>query len=325
VLASDSPGFIVNHAGRGMNTEGLRIAAESVADFPQIDRIVREQLGFRLGPFELMDLTGLDVSQPVMEAIYHQYYEEPRFTPSPMARNRMLGGLFGKKNGEGFYRYLDGKPIVVSEAAGTACLPASIWISRANPTLADTLTRMLAGVDVVLESGGRPSDQALIVVLPLGLDATSAIIAEALDPGRSVAIDMITLRARPGMVTLMGNPAILPGTLDQAREMLTKAGMPSATIRDSTGFVAQRILATIVNIACDIAQQSVATPEDIDLAVQLGLGYPLGPLAMGDMVGALTIVAILTNMSRLLQDPRYRPSPWLLRRASLGLSLSQRE
>ena len=72
VQAQDSPGFIVNHAGRGYGTEALRIISEGVADFATIDRILKDQIGFKLGPFELMDLTALDVSHPVMESIYHQ-------------------------------------------------------------------------------------------------------------------------------------------------------------------------------------------------------------------------------------------------------------
>ncbi|RZI95162.1 MAG: 3-hydroxyacyl-CoA dehydrogenase, partial [Variovorax sp.] len=82
VQANDTPGFIVNHAGRGYGTEALRIVSEGVADFATIDRILKDQAGFRLGPFELMDLTALDVSHPVMESIYHQYFEEPRYRPS---------------------------------------------------------------------------------------------------------------------------------------------------------------------------------------------------------------------------------------------------
>jgi 3-hydroxybutyryl-CoA dehydrogenase len=79
VRAKDMPGFIVNHAGRGMNTEGLRVVQENVTDFSTVDGIMREQAGFKMGPFELMDLTGLDVSHAVMESIYHQFYEEPHF------------------------------------------------------------------------------------------------------------------------------------------------------------------------------------------------------------------------------------------------------
>jgi len=92
-------------------------------------------------------------------------------------------------------------------------------------------------------------------------------------------------------------------------------------IHDSAGFVAQRVLAVIVNIACDIVQQRVATPGDLDRAVTLGLGYPKGPLAWGDAIGAANVLAILQEMGTFYGDPRYRPSPWLTRRARLGVSL----
>src|SRR5690625_4818472 len=105
VRAQDMPGFIVNHVGRGMNTEGLQIVGECVADYAQVDAIMREQAGFRMGPFELMDLTGLDVSHRVMESIYHQFYEDQRYRPSPIAAVRLAGGLLGRKSGQGFYSY----------------------------------------------------------------------------------------------------------------------------------------------------------------------------------------------------------------------------
>src|SRR5690625_3555892 len=115
VRSKDMPDVIVNHAGRGMNTEGLRVAQEGVADFAQIDAIMREQAGFRMGPFELMDLTGLDVSHAVMESIYYQFYEEDRFRPSALAAIRSAGGLYGRKTGEGFYRYENGQKESIAE------------------------------------------------------------------------------------------------------------------------------------------------------------------------------------------------------------------
>jgi len=99
VQAHDTPGFIVNHAGRGYGTEALRIVSEGVADFATIDRILRDQVGFKLGPFELFDLTALDVSHPVMESIYNQYYQEPRYRPSVITAQRLAGGVVGKKSG----------------------------------------------------------------------------------------------------------------------------------------------------------------------------------------------------------------------------------
>lgn len=330
VRAKDMPGFIVNHAGRGMNTEGLRVAGEGVASFLDIDRIMREQAGFRLGPFELLDLTALDVSHPVMESIYHQFYEEPRFTPSPITAVRLAGGLVGKKAGEGFYRYVDGKAQVSAEAPAPTTLPARVWVSPRHRAGHDAVVELVGRVNagagtptVTLETQDAPSDDALIVVTPLGLDATTAAVEEGLDATRTVAVDTLFPLVLAQRRTVMTTPATARGAREAAHALLAADGVPVTVIRDSAGFVAQRIVATIVNIGCDIAQRRIATPEDIDLAVTLGLGYPKGPLALGDALGADTILTLLRNMSRVLDEPRYRPSPWLARRAQLGLSLTE--
>ena len=95
-----------------------------------------------------------------------------------------------------------------------------------------------------------------------------------------------------------------------------------SVIADSAGFVAQRMVATIVNVACDIAQQGIATPDDIDIAVKLGLGYPQGPLSLGDSLGSGRILEILRAMQTVTGDMRYRPSLWLQRRVQLGMPLT---
>ena len=157
VRAKDTPGFIVNHAGRGFGTEALRLLGENVAAPHVIDAVLREQAGFRLGPFELLDLTGLDVSVPVMESIYHQYFEEPRFRPSPLAAQRRVAGLLGRKTGEGYYRYVDGRAVPLPEPAVPTARPQSVWISSAQPALAARARELLAGLGAVLEEGERPS------------------------------------------------------------------------------------------------------------------------------------------------------------------------
>ena len=96
-------------------------------------------------------------------------------------------------------------------------------------------------------------------------------------------------------------------------------------MRDSAGLVLQRIVAAIVNLACDIAQQGIARPDDIDTAVKLALAYPHGPLEWGDAIGPEIILEILDGLVATTGDPRYRPSPWLSRRARLGLSLLREE
>ena len=318
VRAKDTPGFIVNHAGRGYLTESLRIVGEGIADFPAVDRVLRSAVGFRLGPFELLDLTGLDVSQPVMEAIYDQYYQEPRYRPSPIGRQRLAAGLLGRKSGRGFYTYVEGRAQQPAQPAVPAAAPRALWIAPgAAPVRAELIARLEAA-GVALDRGEQPAPASVCVVLPVGEDATTSALAQGLDPVRTVAVDPLFL---PAHATLMNTPVTATEARDAAWAALAAAGLAVEVIHDSPGFVAQRVVAMIVNIACDIAQQRVATPEDIDRAVTLGLGYPKGPLALGDALGAATVVQILDALHDFYRDPRYRPSPWLTRRARLGVSL----
>jgi 3-hydroxybutyryl-CoA dehydrogenase len=113
--------------------------------------------------------------------------------------------------------------------------------------------------------------------------------------------------------------------LDAAHALLAADGTPVAVIRDSAGFIAQRIVAGIVNVGADIAQQRIAAPDDINTAVEMGLGYPRGPLKFGDDLGPHRILRILEAMQAFYGDPRYRPSPWLKRRALLGVPLTTGE
>ncbi|KDP85676.1 MULTISPECIES: 3-hydroxyacyl-CoA dehydrogenase [Cupriavidus] len=325
VRCKDMPGFIVNHAGRGMNIEGLKVAQEGVADFADIDAIMREQAGFRMGPFELMDLTGLDVSHPVMESIYNQFYQEPRYRPSPITAIRSVGGLIGRKAGAGFYKYADGQKQVPAAVAVPAARPASIWVSRADERGHDMAVKLILALGMTPEAGNHPSGEALIVVTPLGLDATTCALQEGLDPARVVAIDTLLPFEATKRRTLMTTPATSAAMREAAHGLFGSDGVPVTVIRDSAGFVAQRIVSCIVNIASDIAQQRIATPVDIDLAVNLGLGYPKGPLALGDVIGPHLVLTVLRNLERLTGDMRYRPSPWLWRRAGLGLSLLAEE
>ncbi|VUZ27609.1 3-hydroxyadipyl-CoA dehydrogenase [uncultured Comamonas sp.] len=325
VQAQDTPGFIVNHAGRGYNTEALRIVGEGIADFATVDRILRDQAGFRLGPFELMDLTALDVSHPVMEAIYRQYYDEPRYRPSVITAQRLAGGVVGKKAGQGFYRYDNGRAQVPPEppVPDVAVLPP-VWVSP-QATRRAALCALLHTLGAELETQATPSAQALIVVAPLGLDVSAAAVAERLDATRTVGIDLLIDDSATQRRVLATNPATRADMRAAAHALFARDGKAVSVVRDSGGFVTQRVLATIVNIAADICQQRICTPQDLETAVTLGLGYPQGPLALGERWGAAQMLEVLDGLHRVYGDPRYRPSPWLRRRALLGLSLMHAE
>ncbi|MBU6224547.1 MAG: 3-hydroxyacyl-CoA dehydrogenase [Burkholderiales bacterium] len=325
VNALDTPGFIVNHAGRGYGTEALRIVSEGISDFATIDRILKDQVGFKLGPFELMDLTALDVSHPVMESIYHQYYEEPRYRPSVITAQRLAAGVLGKKVSEGFYKYSNGIAQVPHElpVPDVHQMPP-VWVSTRAVRRAELL-QLLKNLNAKIETGASPSAQALCLVAPLGFDVTTVAIVERLDPARTVGIDFLIDDKLTKRRVLATNPATRVDMREAAHALFARDQKAVSVIRDSGGFVTQRVVAQIVNIACDICQQGICTPKDLETAVTLGLGYPLGPLAMGDLFGPTEILEVLFNIQTVYGDPRYRPSPWLRRRGAIGLSLSHVE
>jgi 3-hydroxybutyryl-CoA dehydrogenase len=314
VRCKDTPGFVVNHAGRAFVPEALRVLSEGIADFATIDRILVDAAGFRLGPFGLMDLVGLDVAHSVMKSMYRQYYEEPKYRPSFLAEPRVAAGLLGRKTGRGWYEYGQEGPKAIAEASPPKIKPHAVW---AVPELKELLFELGAKPEL------KPTPEAVCFVAPLGTDATTSALELGLDPRRTVAVDPLFgfSKRRTLMRTCITGKEIL----EAAHGLLAADGVPVSVINDSPGFVAQRVVAHIVNVGCDIAQMRIASPEDLDRAVTLGLGYPRGPLAMGDALGPKRVLAVLEAMHDFYQDPRYRPSPWLRRRAALGVSLLKEE
>jgi 3-hydroxybutyryl-CoA dehydrogenase len=335
VLCEDTPGFIVNHAGRGY---GLRALGEGVTTFAEIDAILREQVsfggnGFKLGPFELLDLTGLDVSHPVMESIYHQYFEEPRFRPSVITKQRLDAKTLGRKTKRGFYDYQSGVQLLTVEdqrtndlakaayQAATTQLP--VWVAPSARSM--NLDALVQALGANVETGSEPTAQAMILVAPWGTDASQEAAEHGYDASRVIAIDTLFAVGYQACKrrVIMATPATSTQVIESALSLFSADAAKVSLLADSAGFIAQRVCAMVVNIACDIAQQQVASPSDIDSAVQLGLGYPQGPLTMGDSIGAPALYQMLINLQGLTGDDRFRPSPWLRRRAQLNLSLLQ--
>jgi 3-hydroxybutyryl-CoA dehydrogenase len=316
VIAADQPGFLINHAGRGLYGEGFRVVEENVTDFAGVDRIMRDGSGFRMGPFELLDLTGLDVSGKVMQSIFDQFQHEPRYRPSSLVPPRLAAGLFGRKTGAGFYKY-DGARKLEPDEPGAPARPAGISTfvqqGERRDELADFLVR--AGARIAEDF----ADADITFLLPWGEDITSACLRLGFDPARTLGVDPLMQWNR--RFALMVSPATSRRVADAALGLLAADGTKVTVIADSPGFVSQRVIAMIVNIACEIAQRGIARAAEIDPAIRLGLGYPAGPLELGDQIGPSKIVEILEKIQKITGDLRYRPSLWLRRRAMLGLSL----
>ncbi|MCU4367428.1 3-hydroxyacyl-CoA dehydrogenase [Acinetobacter courvalinii] len=322
VVAKDTPGFIINHAGRAYGTEALKILNENVCDISEIDRILRDGVGFRMGPFELMDLTGLDVSHPVMESIYHQYYEEARYKPNPLTKQMLDAKQLGRKVNQGFYNYEIGSKTGEQPAQFVERLAQypKVWIAADFPEDKKQLEAYLTQQNIDIDTNPEPQTDSLCLLACYGEDTTQAAIRLRVNPEQAIAIDMIYGIAKHR--TLMPSLVTKTEYRQAAHSIFNLDGGMVSMIAESIGFVAQRVLAMVINLGCDIAQQNIATVDDINAAVRLGLGYPFGPIEWGDQVGSEKILLILNRITALTHDPRYRPSPWLQRRVALHLPLT---
>ena len=313
VVVKDSPGFLVNMGGRAFTTEGLAIYQDRVARPEQIDAIMRDCHGFRMGPFELMDLTGIDVNYPVSQIIYNGFMQDARLRTSFTHKAMVDAGRLGRKTGQGWFTYEEGKMVsppspdhIPQQSAGPAALASD------SPELATLCTEL--GLAVVADDGICP-----LLAAPVGTDATETALNLGVDSRRLVCIDPVgSLEKR---VVLM----MAPGADSQAADIVAAGiianGRAVTLIRDSAGFVGQRLAAMVANLGCFMADIGLASPADIDTAMRLGLNYPKGPLELADHLGTDTVFTIMQEMHNITGDDRYRPSLWLRRRARLGLSI----
>ena len=206
VRAADTPGFIVNHAGRGFGTEALQTLREGVAEFYEIDRILRDCAGFRMGPFELFDLTGLDVSHPVMESIYGQYYQEPRYRPSPLTGQRVVAGLLGRKSGQPGVLRVRGRHCQADARRRRAAGAGTQGVDSAARAARRRSPRPSATLGASLDRGDRPGPGvARSSSRPSAWTQRRAALAERADPTRTVAVDALFGLAKRR--TLMTTPA----------------------------------------------------------------------------------------------------------------------
>lgn len=355
VEVKDSPGFLVNMGGRAYTTEGNRIEHEGVATPAQVDAIMRDCWGFRMGPFELMDLTGIDVNYPVSGIIYHGYNEDPRLRTSANHMAMFDAGLFGRKTGQGWYAYEDGQakerpsPDFRPAAAPVqeVALASDAWDVTDDDVedfvdivTSDRLRGILngrqedaiedfvdaetvrlkafcadAGLTIIPDNGSCP-----LLAAPVGADATHTAIEECedlADHRRLVCLDLLGDTTQ--RVTMMTTPGASAEHRDGVAAAITASGRKVTLIKDSPGFVGQRMVAMIGNLGCYMAEIGLASPEDIDTAMQLGLNYPRGSISLVEVLGSEDCLAILETLQAITGEDRYRPTMWLKRRAMLGL------
>lgn len=311
VVVKDTPGFLVNFGGRAYTTEGLALVQENVASPAEIDAVMRDCCGFRMGPFELMDLTGMDVNFPVTRFVHESFFGDPRLRSTSLHRYMVETGQLGRKAGRGFFDYRAGAAKPTGDAVVEGA--AAERVVLLEPTEALTALAADCGAEVLPADDGK----APVLAAPVGEDCSALAARCGVDHRRLVALDLVVDSGK--RVTVMTAPGADPAVRAAVVALLARKRAVTA-IADSPGFIGQRIAAMVANLGCEMAQMGLASPADIDTAMRLGLNYPKGPLELADALGPARVHRILTELQRLSGDDRYRPSQWLRRRATLGLS-----
>ncbi len=327
VEARDGPGFLVNRCNRPFSLEALRIVQEGLATPEQVDRICRRACGFRMGPFALMDLVGVDVGAAVA-ASFHAQTHEPRWRPSPLAAQLAASGRHGRKTGQGWYAYPPGPPadppapepgggagrlVVVAGEDEVAhhllgAADAAGWDAR-TPWEADGEVPAL-----IVDCGPGEDDTPLQGGPQVLLCDTAPLSAQ--DPGGSAAGFALPLPVRDaGLVELTRGPVTAPAVAAAAEAFFATLGRRAEWVGDGPGLVGGRIVAQLVNEACFALGEGVGSAADIDRGMELGLNHPRGPLAWGDLIGPGAVLATLQGLWEEYREERYRPAPALLRAA----------
>jgi 3-hydroxybutyryl-CoA dehydrogenase len=329
VHAKSTPGFIVNRVARPYYAEALRLAQEGAADYATIDAVMREAGGFRMGPFELMDMIGHDVNFAVTNSVWRAFYNDQRFLPSLIQQELVDAGFFGKKTGRGFYDYRAGavKPEPQSEAAQAPAGKITLFgESTATEALAERLEH--SGL-----SFNRAPDSDALKEVPLG-DGRVASIGNAViyvTDGRSatqrasesgiantVLIDLALDYGQATRLAIAAAEQCEPAAMAAAIGLLQAAGFKVSRFRDVPGLAVMRSVAMLANEAADAVNQGVCSANAADSAMRLGVNYPCGPLAWADQVGVTSIRNVLANLGNSYGEDRYRISPLIQRAVFAG-------
>jgi 3-hydroxybutyryl-CoA dehydrogenase len=278
IRAADVPGFIVNRCNRPFGLEALRLLQERIADVETIDRIVRVGGGFRMGPFELSDLVGVDTGFDVSKSFYELSFGEPRWRPSPIQAQRVAAGLHGRKTGRGYYDYTgDGPYRPADPDPPTASADA---IVEGMGPIADALRALAAGVSgpriTVDGLGGTVDGEPFYAIAPLELVEVTGEAGEAAFEG---------------------------------------LGLHTERVQPAPGGVLARIVCQVINESAFALGEGVGSAEDIDKGMMLGLSHPRGPFAWMQQIGPENVLDTLEALSNAYREERYRPASALRRLA----------
>ncbi len=346
VLAADTPGFIVNRIARPYYLQAMRAYEDGVAPIEDLDRLARGA-GFRMGPFELVDLIGLDVNLATSESVFERL-EAERLRPLQLQRELVAQGRLGRKTQAGFYDYSGGPPVHDDELPEPSAQRNAqerivvIGFGGLAQDLAQMLSRAFANVQIweneetidqipldstiAIDVGDGATDRSsLLEILDSVLPPESAIFADAYAtdlhaaakrlsaPQRLLGYGILSSLERQNVVEIVDSDEVSDDTLELGQEVFESIGKRVALVEDRPGLFLGRTIGSMVNEAMYVVDDRIATADDVDLAMRLGTNYPLGPIAWGREIGGDRVRRILQRVA-LAEGAEFAPhrALWVL-------------
>jgi len=329
--AADVPGFLVNRCSRPFGLEAQKLLAERATDIETIDRICRLGGGFRMGPFELSDLVGVDVGFEIAKSFYELSFGEPRWRPNPIVAKLVAAGRHGRKTGRGWYAYEDGphrrEDPDPPEAGGGG---GRLVVIAGDLPVADELRGLAASAGyAAVEPLGAEGDVPWLAIdcgaeedePPLQGGPLAVLCADgslhALDPaGGAVGFHALPPLGDARLVEMTRSPTTTSVAAERSEAFFASLGRHVAWVEDAPGLVLGRIVCQLVNEAAFAVTEGVGTPDDIDDGMKLGLNYPRGPFGWLEAIGPAHVLAVLDALRVELGEERYRAAPMLRRLAT---------
>ncbi|KES04384.1 3-hydroxyacyl-CoA dehydrogenase [Streptomyces toyocaensis] len=312
VACADTPGFIVNRVARPFYAEAFAVYESQGADPATVDAVLRESGGFRMGPFELTDLIGQDVNESVTHSVWRSFFQDVRFTPSLAQRRLVESGRLGRKTGHGWYDHGEGAERPEPHTAEPAEPPAYV-VAEGDLGPASELLALIreAGIEVREED----EDNGTRLVLPGGGQLVLADGQTSVEFRDVVYFDLALDYRGATRIALSHARNTSPATVAEATGLFQALGKKVSVIGDVPGMIVARTVARIIDLAVDAVAKGVATEEDVDTAMRLGVNYPLGPLEWSRRLGSGWACSVLDNLHQCDQSGRYAPSLALYRHA----------
>ncbi|MEU1401665.1 3-hydroxyacyl-CoA dehydrogenase [Streptomyces sp. NPDC005728] len=312
VACADTPGFIVNRIARPFYAEAFAVYEAQAADPATIDAVLRESGGFRMGAFELTDLIGQDVNESVTHSVWQSFFQDVRFTPSLAQRRLVESGRLGRKSGHGWYDYAEDAERSEPHTAEQERPPAHVTAEGGLGPAAELLTLIREAGILVRE---EEEDHGTRLLLPSGGQLVLADGQTSVEFRDVVYFDLALDYRKATRIALSASQDTSPQTLAEAIGLFQALGKDVSVIGDVPGMIVARTVARVVDLAHDAVAKGVATEEDIDTAMRLGVNYPLGPFEWSRRLGRGWAYDLLDDLH--LRDPsgRYAPSLALYRHA----------